>query len=529
MVEVANPRAGEHVKDPACGSADFLISAFQFAERQNNANIRDSVWGSDHSAEAVQVAILNMVLNGDGKSQIKKEDSLAQASDYTSRFQVMLCNPPFGVRITEKRQDVLRQFDLGYKWTTDADGACQRTGTVATSQQVGLLFAELCVRQTAPGGRIGIILPNGYLGNHSPKYVSFREWLIRHTRVVAIVAFPRFTFKKSGADVSASAVFLEKRQNPLARAVESASHPFYAGLIESVGWSVSKRAERLFKRNHETGDYLIDENNERIPDADFNRVLSDVRGQNLLSTFPWLSAGSAHEAPSTYNIDFGEVLDRSDLSLDPKRWSQRYRKVRDAVQAVDHFALGEIVDVIEQEGLPDDRSDTFEYIEIQNVNDGMTTPKLLRGWQLPDRARHRASMGDIFVGAVWSSVSKWFIAGGDCSNTVVSNGFERLRLKPECGDYLVDIVAGLVSETYLVQARALCTGSDGLAELGPQDICEIMLPRVADPEARNSVQELINALLSSRTSFSNLVKLLQSEGRLFPAPVDTRGSHVVQV
>ena len=72
IVSVVNPRAGERVKDPACGSGDFLISAFQHAENQNGANLRDSVWGADNSPEAVQVSILNMVLNGDGKSQIRK-------------------------------------------------------------------------------------------------------------------------------------------------------------------------------------------------------------------------------------------------------------------------------------------------------------------------------------------------------------------------------------------------------------------------------------------------------------------------
>ena len=290
IVELANPRAGEHVKDPACGSGDFLISAFQHASRQNGADLRDSVWGSDNSAEAVQVAILNMVLNGDGKSQIRSEDSLLRLSDYTDRFSVVLCNPPFGTRINETRQEVLRRFDLGHVWKQTDDGTLDKTDKVATRQQVGLLFAELCIRQTAPGGRVGIILPNGYLGNKSPGYIAFREWLIRHARVVAVTAFPRFTFKKSGADVSASAVFLEKRSAPLTRARNAESHPFYCGIVESVGWQVGdKRSKRVFKRDRETGAFLTDENNEQIPDADFARVTKEVRSGRMVSIFPWLA------------------------------------------------------------------------------------------------------------------------------------------------------------------------------------------------------------------------------------------------
>ena len=531
IVELANPRAGEHVKDPACGSGDFLISAFQHAARQNRADLRDSVWGSDNSAEAVQVAILNMVLNGDGKSQIRSEDSLLHISDYTDRFSVVLCNPPFGQRINETRQEVLRQFDLGHVWKHNAAGILEKTDEVAKRQQMGLLFAELCIRQTAPGGRVGIILPNGYLGNRSAGYVAFREWLIRHARIAAITAFPRFTFKKSGADVSASAVFLEKRSTPLTYARDAESHPFYAGMVESVGWQVgNKRSKRVFKRDLETGAFLTDEDNEQIPDADFDRVAAEVRSQRVVSIFPWLSSNPIPDYQNGWSTDFAEVTAREDLSLDPKRWSERYHAARADVESGDHFRLRDVVGVIDEVGTPDDPSGVYDYVELQDASDGLVTPKRLRGWELPDRARHYVRVGDLFVGGVWGSVSKWFIAGGDCSHMMVSNGFVRLRPKPEHETYLVDIVAGLVSENYLIQARALCTGSDGLAELSGDDFGEILLPKVTDPVARQALQGIVDALLTGRATVGSVVMSLQSAGQVHPEPSNTRkGRHVVQV
>ncbi len=129
---------------------------------------------------------------------------------------------------------------------------------------MGLLFAELCVKQVAPGGRVGIILPNGYLGNRSPRYVVFREWLLRHTRLAAVIGFPRFTFKKSGADVSASVLVLEKRHEPLKQATDSEDYPFFAGILEAVGWSVSdKKSVPIYKRDPATGVQLTDSNNDR--------------------------------------------------------------------------------------------------------------------------------------------------------------------------------------------------------------------------------------------------------------------------
>ena len=531
IVELANPRAGEHVKDPACGSGDFLISAFQHAARQNRADLRDSVWGADNSAEAVQVAILNMVLNGDGKSQIRSEDSLVHMSDYTDRYSVVLCNPPFGKRINETRQEVLRQFDLGHVWKHNDSGVLEKTDEVAKRQQVGILFAELCIRQTAPGGRVGIILPNGYLGNRSVGYVAFREWLIRHARIVAITAFPRFTFKKSGADVSASVLFMEKRSTPLAHARDAESHPFYAGIVESVGWQVGdKRAKRVFKRDLETGAFLTDKNNDMVTDADFDRVAAEVRSQRMVSIFPWLSSNPPPDFQDGWSVDFAAVTARGDLSLDPKRWSERYHAARAAVESVDHFRLGDVLSVIDEAGTPDNSSGVYDYVELQDASDGLVTPNRLRGWELPDRARHEARVGDIFAGGIWGSVSKWFIAGGDCSALVVSNGFIRLRPKPEYETYLVDIVAGLVSENYLIQARAICTGSDGLAELSGSDLEEILLPKVTDPVARQALQGIVNALLSGRATVGSVVMGLQSAGQVHPEPSNTRkGRHVVQV
>ena len=175
-------------------------------------------------------------------------------------------------------------------------------------------------------------------------------------------------------------------------------------------------------------------------------------------------------------------------------------------------------------------SGVYDYVELQNASDGLVTPKRLRGWELPDRARHDARVGDIFVGGVWGSVSKWFIAGGDCSAIVVSNGFIRLRPKLEHEAYLVDIVAGLVSENYLIQARALCTGSDGLAELSGSDLGEILLPKVTAPVAREALQGTVDALLTGRATIGSVVMGLQSAGQVHPEPPNTRrGRHVVQV
>ena len=112
IVRLTNPRFGDSVKDPACGSADFLVAAQRIAKERHNAEIADQLHGADDGNRAVQISVLNMILNGDGKSNIRKEDSLASMPKYEEAFTLMLCNPPFGKDIIEQRPAVLSQFEL---------------------------------------------------------------------------------------------------------------------------------------------------------------------------------------------------------------------------------------------------------------------------------------------------------------------------------------------------------------------------------------------------------------------------------
>ena len=171
-------------------TSDFLTAAYRIG-REFDPNYAQSVWGSDNSINAVQVAVLNMLLHGDGKANIKHEDSLANVKRYENTCEILVCNPQFGTRIVEKKPKTLELFSMGHAWSIGTDGKCEQTQHLLDAQETGMLFVEACVVQAQPGGRIGIIVPNGYLGNRSIKYVAFREWLLRHCRIASICSFPR--------------------------------------------------------------------------------------------------------------------------------------------------------------------------------------------------------------------------------------------------------------------------------------------------------------------------------------------------
>jgi type I restriction enzyme M protein len=527
IVEALNPGSGELVKDPACGSADFLVATFHRSRARKIKNAADMTFGADDDKKAVQISVLNMLLNGDGKTNIKKEDSLvAVAKDREAaradkkfrptQFHALVCNPPFGVKIVEKRREVLREFNIGHVWRKDDTGNWIKTDEVLAQQEKGLLFAEVCVHQARPGGRIAIILPNGYLGNRSDRYVAFREWLLRECRVVSICGFPRFTFKTSGADVSASVVYLEKREKPIARASDDAGYMFNAELIENVGWSVGdKNALPVFERMETDGSYIVGSDGKKIVKSDFAAVLEDMRNSPAVSHFPWLvkSITPPPGGKLGWAVPIATVVNDPVLTLDPKRHSRKYAALMEKIKAGPHIGLTDIFEPTPQGRasagtalkIKDDH--LYHYIDIDNIGAGDYKVTTMRGWQLPQRAKLQAGPLDVFVGSIWSSVTKWCLIGNNPPDSlVVTNGCHRLRLKPGMDKYLVDVCIFLCSEAYATQMRALARGSDGLAEIHEADLPMVLVPLIADAKQKAAVQPFVDAILKGSASLKGAVQ-----------------------
>lgn len=533
IIDILNPVFGEHIRDPACGSADFLTAAFR--RGTHFPDYASSVWGSDNAAEAVQVAVLNMILNGDGKTNIKKEDSLVQVDGNAESSEIVVCNPPFGTKIVERRKSVLSNFDLGHEGR-QANGELALQPTVLNQQETGILFAELCVRLVRPGGRIGLIVPNGYLGNTSVKYQALREWLLCHCRLAAIVAFPRFTFKGSGADVSASVIFLEKRSVPLAKPQDDTDYEVAIEVVNRVGWNVGvKRGEVLYRRDPSDGSYLVDGDDQLIVDSDFPQTLAALRASDAVQYFPWLGDGVATDGPRGWTVPADMITNDPWCTCDPKRLGRKVQALRQAILGGPHFRLGDVLQPIAEKttsagkAVRFKRSDIYGYVDITNTEAGSYRWKNLRGWQLPARAKHLAETGDLYLGSVWGSVRKWLFVGSDTSKLVVTNGFIRTRLMEGKEDFLVDLIAGLCTEVYTTQMRAFARGSDGLAQVLTEDAMDVVLPRITDRKIRAELVPFAEQLRAGYTSAEVKVRALATHGTLPLPAVPHRPDHFAVV
>jgi type I restriction enzyme M protein len=241
MVEVIAPRPEETVVDPACGTGGFLMEAhsFQLRHKESGDGLGRLV-GVDKDKDLARLAAALLRVAARGRAEIKNFNSLSspQWLGFLERLpeqfcDVVLTNPPFGARIGVRDQEILRKYELGHQWKEIVHRhKWLRTSVLQASQDPQLLFLELCVRLLKPGGRLGIVLPEGVFGNKQQGYVW--DWLLSQGRISALLDCPRTTFQP-GTDTKTNVLFFEKSRVAPSANSEQAALPTRIGVAIQCG------------------------------------------------------------------------------------------------------------------------------------------------------------------------------------------------------------------------------------------------------------------------------------------------------
>ena len=148
-------------------------------------------------------------------------------------------------------ENILKPFDLAYIWEKAEDGHFRNTGRRQGSVAPEALFIERCLRWLKPGGRMGIVLPDGILGNPANEYI--RRWILLHAWVLASVDLPVETFiVEANVNILTSLLFLKKKPGEVIKREAiggSADYPIFMAVAEKVGFD--RRGNTLYKRSPE--------------------------------------------------------------------------------------------------------------------------------------------------------------------------------------------------------------------------------------------------------------------------------------
>ncbi len=208
MTEIINPKIGEKICDPACGTGGFLIGSYEHIVKQNtsakilkeqgpigeklgdkwNLLREETFYGNDFDRTMLRIGTFNMILHGIKHPNLSRIDALSKQFDQSSKYQVIMANPPFTGTID--KGSLNGKFNLKTKKTE-------------------LLFLELFYNLLENGGRAAIIVPTGVLFGSSKGHLDTRTLLLEKCQLDAIVYLPSGVFMPY-AGVSTAILFFTK-------------------------------------------------------------------------------------------------------------------------------------------------------------------------------------------------------------------------------------------------------------------------------------------------------------------------------
>jgi type I restriction enzyme M protein len=244
MVELVDPDLGDTIFDPACGTGGFLIDAVEYIlakystephqvpiygeewlERATDEQkklptlqtyrkgageqipnwelLERSIYGFDVSRQLMRIAMMNLVLHGIRKAQVKRANSLSEMGglsedDLRRRYKVILSNPPFSGQLP-------------------ADSV--RKDLPTNSKKSELLFLGVMMNSLAPGGRCAVVVPEGLLFGSTRSHVELRRKLVEDYELLAVISLPAGVFKPY-AGVKTGVLTFRKPVDPKVKKVE---------------------------------------------------------------------------------------------------------------------------------------------------------------------------------------------------------------------------------------------------------------------------------------------------------------------
>lgn len=295
LVNIVNPKRSETIIDPTVGIADFLALSYKHSGGKLND---DNLYGVDNDDQMIMLAQLNMLLNGDGNSNLKyKPDKGSITWKFDSRnelveldptlhkngnwdnwgkqkqlkkFDVVLTNPPFGEgrkyeAKTASDKKIIEMYEL---WDIARD---------SNSIDLGLVFLENAYRILDENGRMGIILSNSLAS--VDKWVKAREWLMKKMRIVALFDLPSNIFADTGVNTTILVAYKPKQER-LNTLIEQNYNVFIKD-IKKVGYEVktSNRVKYFDKQYKLDDDFSIKVDREGNPiiDEEFTDTLKEFQ------------------------------------------------------------------------------------------------------------------------------------------------------------------------------------------------------------------------------------------------------------
>jgi len=249
MAELVEPQLGHKIADPACGTAGFLLGAYQyiltdlvrkkdkrkiekdddgfeiatysaFIDEKVKKRLDESFYGFDIDVTMVRLGLMNLMMHGIDNPKIDYKDSLSKSYNEAGQYDIVLANPPFTGKID--RGDVNPSLRI-------ESGASE------------LLFLDRISSMLRIDGKAAVIIPEGVLFGSSNAQKQTREILLKDNQLEAVISLPSGAFKPYTGVKTAILVFTKVEEKSKAWHTEKVW--FYE--LQSDGYSLDDNRRRL--------------------------------------------------------------------------------------------------------------------------------------------------------------------------------------------------------------------------------------------------------------------------------------------
>lgn len=256
MADLVQPRLGDKIADPACGSGGFLLGAYQYivtelakkSAKENNIALtltpdedgftrtslaagltekaqnilQQSLHGYDIDSTMVRLGLMNLMMHGINEPNIDYKDTLSKSYLEETEYNVILANPPFTGSID--KGDINEHLTLS---TTKTE----------------LLFVENIYRLLKKGGTACVVVPQGVLFGSGKAFVALRKILVNRCDLKAVITLPSGVFKPY-AGVSTAILLFTKVWAANDKVTEPATKHTWFYEMQADGYSLDDKRQK---------------------------------------------------------------------------------------------------------------------------------------------------------------------------------------------------------------------------------------------------------------------------------------------
>ncbi|MCT4616760.1 MAG: N-6 DNA methylase [Candidatus Gracilibacteria bacterium] len=478
IVRFLNPTKNDKVLDLAVGSGGFLFSAL------NNMGVNkkslNNVHGIDINKLVLKVSKMRLILEGGNEENIILGNSLSGEFDskFNNYFDFILTNPPFGTQGKVNDQNILSNYELGYKWTKEG-GTYLKTDKLLSGQAPEVLFIEKSINYLKEGGKMGIVLPNGYFENSTLGYV--RNFIKSKGCIIGITQLPNETFIPYGTGVKTSILFFQKGGK--------ASNDIFFSKIFKIGYQGNKNGTINYLKDN-SGNYILNDDGNRIVDEDITEIFKKYN--NLKNT------------DNTFFLPRNELEDKFNYDF----YNPKYLDIQNNIKKGNYKRLKDVCDILKTKSeILRNKDELVCYVELGNVNtfaQEIINSSEMYVSELPSRASYQIKEGDIITSVAGNAIGTkkhiTALVNNNYDGCICTNGFRVLRNFKVSKNYLLYY---LQTDEFLQQVTKYKTGAT-IPSINDVDFGNLLI-RIPNDNILKEISNKIGKSIELRNKANNII------------------------